>query len=191
MKRSIREIQFAGFGGQGIVLSGYILGQGITIFEGRNSSMTQSYGPEARGGACSSGVVIADNPDEMVPYPKVTEPDVLVCMSQEAYTTYLHKIKSGGILIYDSDLVTIDNKRYDIEYIPIPATKRAEELGNKLVANSIMLGVLQRITGVCSAEALKKSIEISVRRDYVDINIKAFEEGIKLAEEFLKEEVKR
>ncbi|MEN3044176.1 MAG: 2-oxoacid:acceptor oxidoreductase family protein [Candidatus Hydrothermales bacterium] len=186
MKRSIKEIQFAGFGGQGIVLSSYILGQGITVFEGRNSSMTQSYGPEARGGACSSGVVISDNPDEMVPYPKVTEPDVLVCMSQEAYTTYLRKIKIGGILIYDSDLVTIEDKRDDIEYIPIPATRKAEELGNKLVANSIMLGVLQRITGVCSVEALKKSIEFSVRKEYAELNIKAFDEGIRLAEDFLK-----
>ncbi len=190
MEKNIKEIQFAGFGGQGIILSGYILGQAITVFEGKNSSMTQSYGPEARGGACSSGVVISDNPYEMVPYPKVTEPDVLVCMSQEAYTTYVNKIKKNGILIYDSDLVTINKEREDLELYPIPATKKAEELGNKLVANSIMLGVLQRITGVCSKEAIKKSIETSVKKDYAEINIKGFELGIQLAEELLKTGVK-
>ncbi|MEO0280410.1 MAG: 2-oxoacid:acceptor oxidoreductase family protein [candidate division WOR-3 bacterium] len=191
MEKNIKEIQFAGFGGQGIVLSGYILGQAITVFEGKNSSMTQSYGPEARGGACSSGVVISDNPSEMVSYPKVTEPDVLVCMSQEALNVYANKIKKNGILIYDSDLVTLNLDRKDLELYPIPATRKAEELGNKLVANSIMLGALHRITGVCSEEALKKSIKASVKKDYAEVNIKAFELGINLAEEVLKAGVKK
>jgi len=192
MSSKIKEIQFAGFGGQGIVLSGYLLGQAITVYEGINTSMTQSYGPEARGGACSSGVVIADNPDEMVSYPKVTEPDVLVCMSQEAYTTYISKVKKGGIVIYDSDLVTPDDKINDYEAYPIPATRKAEEiLGNKIVANCVMLGALQRITNVCSEEALKKSIENGVKKDYVELNIKALNLGKELAEEVLKKGVKK
>ncbi len=192
MSEKVKEVQFAGFGGQGIVLAGYLLGQAITVYEGINTSMTQSYGPEARGGACSSGVVIADNPDEMVSYPKVTEPDVLVCMSQEAYTKYIDKLKKPGILIYDSDLVTPDDRIDKVESYPIPATRKAEkELGNKLVANCIMLGALQRITNVCSMEALKKSIESGVKKNYIELNIKALELGKKLAEEALKAGVKK
>ncbi len=191
MKEKIKEIQFAGFGGQGIVLASYLLGQAITVYENINTSMTQSYGPEARGGACSSGVVIAENPDEMVPYPKVTEPDVFVCMSQEAYTTYIDKVKKGGVVIYDSDLVTPDDRINGYEFYPIPATRKAEEvLSNKIVANCVMLGALQRITNICSDEALKKSIESGVKKDYVELNIKAIELGKKLAEEILKERQK-
>jgi len=186
MREKLKEIQFAGFGGQGIVLSSYLLGQAITIYEGINTSMTQSYGPEARGGACSSGIVIADSPDEMVPYPKVIEPDVLVCMSQEAYTKYIDRVKKGGIVIYDADLVTPDNKINNYEAYPIPATRKAEEvLGNKIVANCVMLGALQRITGVCSEEALKNSIKSSVKKNYIELNIKALELGKKLVEEIL------
>lgn len=191
MENKIKEIQFAGFGGQGIVLAGYLLGQAITVYDGVNSSMTQSYGPEARGGACSSGVVIADSPDEIVSYPKVSHPDVLVCMSQEAYTTYLNRVKKGGILIYDSDLVDIKNKRDDIEYYGVQATREAENLGNKLVANCIMLGVLQRLTNVCSLNSLKESIKASVKKDYIDINLKALERGIELAEELLSSGIKK
>ncbi len=190
MEDKIKEIQFAGFGGQGIVLASYLLGQALTIFEKINTSMTQSYGPEARGGACSSGIVIADRPDEMVSYPKVTEPDVLVCMSQEAYSKYIKTLKKGGILIYDSDLVTPEENN-DVEKYPIPATRKAEEIGNKLVANCIMLGALQRITNVCSMDALKESIKNGVKKDYVDINLKALEVGKELAEQVLKAGVKR
>ncbi|MEO0292467.1 MAG: 2-oxoacid:acceptor oxidoreductase family protein, partial [candidate division WOR-3 bacterium] len=102
-----------------------------------------------------------------------------------------NKIKKNGILIYDSDLVTLNLDRKDLELYPIPATRKAEELGNKLVANSIMLGALHRITGVCSEEALKKSIKASVKKDYAEVNIKAFELGINLAEEVLKAGVKK
>ena len=186
----MREIQFAGFGGQGIVLAGYILGHAITVHDKKNSSMTQSYGPEARGGACSSGVVISENPDELVDYPKVTSPDVLVCMSQEAYHTYVRKIKKGGILIYDEDLVEPVDLPQEIKAYPIPATRLAEkEAGNKLTANVIMLAALSELTGVVNQESLKKSITETVKKDYVDVNLKAFEIGINYAKK-LKSEVK-
>jgi len=186
----MREIQFAGFGGQGIVLASYILGYAITVNEKRNSSMTQSYGPEARGGASASGVVISENPDELVDYPKVTNPDVLVCMSQEAYTTYIGKIKKDGILIYDEDLIEIKEKRKDIKIYPVPATRLAEkEVGNKLTANVIMLGAVCEITKVVSPEALKKAIAETVKKDYVDINLKAFEVGIEYAKKLKEEKI--
>lgn len=186
----MKEIQFAGFGGQGIVLAGYILGYAITIHDRKNTSMTQSYGPEARGGACSSGVVISENPDELVDYPKVTNPDVLVCMSQEAYYTYIKKIKRGGILLYDEDLVEPVDLPHDIKAYPVPATRLAErEAGNKLTANIIMLAVLSKITGVVSEESLRKSISENVKKDYLNVNLKAFEIGLDYAKR-LKSEVK-
>lgn len=183
----MREIQFAGFGGQGIVLAGYILGHAITVHDKKNTSMTQSYGPEARGGACSSGVVISENPDELVDYPKVISPDVLVCMSQEAYHTYIEKIKKGGILIYDEDLVKPVDLPKDIKAYPVPATRLAEkEAGNKLTANVIMLAALSELTGIVNKESLKKSITETVKKDYIEVNLKAFEIGINYAKKIKK-----
>ncbi|MEO0275469.1 MAG: 2-oxoacid:acceptor oxidoreductase family protein [candidate division WOR-3 bacterium] len=183
----MREIQFAGFGGQGIVLASYILGYAITICEKRNSSMTQSYGPEARGGASASGVVISENPDELVDYPKVTNPDVLVCMSKEAYSVYVKKIKENGMLIYDEDLVEIYDLPENIKTYPIPATRLAEkEVGNKLTANVIMLGALCELTKIVSPDSLKKAISETVKKDYIDLNLKAFEVGMNYAKKFKK-----
>lgn len=177
-----REIQFAGFGGQGIILAGYITGKALALFEGKSASMTQSYGPEARGGACASGVVVDDDPTKPVDYPKVRKPDILVVMSQEGYDVYIPKLKSGGILIYDEDLVQPKNLRSDIKAFPIPATRIADdELGKVIVANVVMLGALVALTGIVSEESMRKSIETSVKRDYVEINLKAFEKGLEAA----------
>ncbi len=186
----MREIQFAGFGGQGIVLAGYILGHAITVHDKKNTSMTQSYGPEARGGACSSGVVISENPDELVDYPKVINPDILVCMYQEAYNTYTNKLKKGGIFIYDEDLVETQELPEGVKAYPVPATRLAEkEAGNKLTANVIMLSALSELTGIVNQESLKKSIIETVKKDYVDLNLRALEIGVNYAKK-LKSEVK-
>jgi 2-oxoglutarate ferredoxin oxidoreductase subunit gamma len=176
------EIQFAGFGGQGIVLAGYLLGKAISIYDKKNASMTQSYGPEARGGACSSGVVVSGS-KEIVDYPKVKEPHILVVMSQEAYSTYIGKLRKGGTLIYDEDLVTVDNPRKDIKMYPVPATRIAEEvLGKRIVANVVMLGALTGITKIVSKKAMEETLKTSVKKDFVELNLKAFEEGLKVAE---------
>ena len=176
------EIQISGFGGQGIVLAGYIVGKAISIYDKKSASMTRSYGPEARGGACSSGVVVSGD-DTLVDYPKVKQPDILITMSQEAYTTHINRLKSGGILIYDSDLVTLQPSRDDIKAFPVPATRLAdEELGRRIVANVVMLGAFTRLTGLVSEDSMLQAIKTTVKKDYIDLNEKAFKLGLKAAE---------
>ncbi|MDD3472463.1 MAG: 2-oxoacid:acceptor oxidoreductase family protein, partial [Syntrophaceae bacterium] len=114
------EVRLAGFGGQGIILAGHILGKAASLFEKKNAVFTQSYGPEARGGSCSADVVISD---ETIHYPKVIEPDVLVLMSQGALGTYGNSIKDGGILILDEDLVSLMEEPSGLTVYRAPATR--------------------------------------------------------------------
>ncbi len=175
------EIRFAGFGGQGIILAGFLLGKASAIYDDKNAVFTQSYGPEARGGACSAGVLISES---TVDYPKVHHPDVLVVMSQEAYTTYINSLKEGGILIYDEDLVVIDpddERRFKV--FSIPATRIAEEVGKRIVANVVMLGAFTAITGLVSKEAMKETIKTTVKPDFIELNLEAFERGYNVAQE--------
>jgi len=178
------EVLFAGFGGQGIILAGLIAGKAVALYDGKESVHTQSYGPEARGGACSSGVVIDET---QVDYPYASSPDILVIMSQEAYDKYLPTIKDQGILIVDEDLVRLDGRAEMLsvkggEIYRVPATRLAESLGNKIVANIIMLGFFVGITGVVSYEAMKKSVLESVPKRFVKLNEKAYDTGFKHGE---------
>jgi len=168
------RIKIGGFGGQGIILSSYIIGKAATIYDNLHASMTQSYGPEARGGACSSSVVIED---KIVSYPLCDEADVLVVLSQEAYDNYHKILKPGGILIYDEDLVKNLKDKDKVKLYPIPATRLAEELGKKIVANIIALGYLTQICKTPSYEAMKQAVKESVPERFIDINLKAFDEG--------------
>ena len=149
------EVRLAGFGGQGIVLSGHILGKAAALFESKNAVFTQSYGPEARGGSCSADVVISE---EAVHYPKVGLPDVLVLMSQGAWVTYGNQLRSGGMLILDEDLVIPERELDDVTVFRVPATRLAEEMGRKIVANIVMLGAVGALSGLVSYESLKKSV---------------------------------
>jgi len=175
MKGKAIEVRFGGFGGQGIILAGFLLGKAYSIYDEKNAVFTQSYGPEARGGACSAGVLLST---ERVDYPKVQNPDVLIVMSQEAYTTYIGTLREGGTLIYDEDLVKIepdDEKRFRV--FPVPATRIAEDVGKRIVANVVMLGAFAKITGLVSKEAMVESIKTSVKPDFVELNLRALEEG--------------
>ncbi|MFC2087823.1 2-oxoacid:ferredoxin oxidoreductase subunit gamma [Bacteroidota bacterium] len=169
------EIKLSGFGGQGIVLAGYILGKAASLYDKKNATLTQSYGPESRGGACSAQVVISE---EEVDYPEVLDPDILVTMSKEAYDKYLPNLKANGILLYDEDLVennkvlSDSNKAY-----AIPATRFAEELGRKIVANIIMLGFLTSITRIIKQDSMKKAIENSIPKGTEELNLTAFQRG--------------
>ena len=176
------EIEFSGFGGQGIVLAGLITARGITLKDGLESVFTQSYGPEARGGACSSGIVIDE---EGVDYPYVLAPDILVTMSQEAYKTYVRNLKKDGTLIYDNGLVHINKKDIPkgVTIRCIPSTKIAEELGNRIVANIVMLGFFTKVTGIVSLKGMKEAVSESVPKKFVDLNMNAFERGYDYEEE--------
>ncbi len=169
------SIKLSGFGGQGIILSGYIIGKAASLHDGRFATHTQSYGPEARGGACAAEVIISD--DEPVDYPFILTADVLVSMSQEAFDTYLPVLKETGTLVYDGDLVSVHDLSEKVSAHSVPATRIAEELGNKIVANVVMLGFLAAVTRAVSKAAMLRCIEESVPRRFVELNRTAFERG--------------
>lgn len=168
-----KEIRFSGFGGQGIILSGFIYGKAAAIFGGLEATMTQSYGPEARGGAATSDVVIEDGP---VSYPQAMSPDILVIMSRDAYNTHKKHIKKGVTLFYDQDLVQVEREP-GVDYIPVPSIKLAEGLGKKIVANIVMLGALAAGCDTVPKDALKQAVLSSVPPATKELNEKAFEAG--------------
>jgi len=173
------EIRVAGFGGQGIIRVGLMLATAACMYGDKNAVETQSYGPESRGGACKSEVVISD---EDIDFPNVSEPDVLIVMSQEAYNQYVDTLKKGGILLLDSDLVIKQRENLDIRVFEIPATRIAEELGNTIVANVIMVGAFTSITNLVKVEDIKKSILDNVPKKAEKLNIDAFEKGYEYGE---------
>ena len=180
------EIRICGFGGQGIILAGIILGKSASLFDEKEAVQTQSYGPEARGGASKCEVVISDT---AVDYPKVQSPDILVAMSNEALIKYIVDLKDNGILIVDPGTTDVEDVRdfieeHNIEVYEAPATKTAtDEIGLKIVANIVMVGAITKITKVISKEAAIKAIEASVPKGTEEKNIAAFvEAGYALAE---------
>ena len=177
------EIRFAGFGGQGIIKSGIIVAAAACIHSGKNAVQTQSYGPESRGGACKSEVVISE--DE-IDFPKVVEPDILVVMSQHAYNEYAENVKPGGVIIMDPDMIPHEKDLKSITIFRIPATKIAEELGRKIVANIVMLGAFVSITHMLKESAVKESIKANIPKGTEELNLTAFEKGYEYAKNLLK-----
>ncbi len=170
---SKREILITGFGGQGIVLAGQVLGTAASLFDHMESTLTQSYGPEARGGACSAQVIISNS---TIHYPYVRNPDILVCMSQAGYEKYGASLKDNGILILDQDMVRTPEGAKS-EVFLIPATRIAEELGRKMMANIVMLGFVTAVTRASSLKAMLDSVVGSVPRGTEEANISAFNKG--------------
>jgi 2-oxoglutarate ferredoxin oxidoreductase subunit gamma len=170
-----KEIRISGFGGQGVVLSGIILGKALSLYEGLDAVMTQAYGPEARGGASSANIVVADRP---IDYPFVQQADILVALSQEAYAKFRPEAKQDAIVIIDTELVTPDEGEVVKR---VPATALAEGLGRRIVANVVMLGFFTAVTHLVSHEAMVKSIEASVRPKTLELNLNAFETGFQHA----------
>jgi 2-oxoglutarate ferredoxin oxidoreductase subunit gamma len=170
----LTEIRIAGFGGQGVILSAMIVGKAASIFQDGYATLTQSFGPEARGGASSAQVILSDSP---VLYPYVTEPDILVVMSQEAYARFSPDLKEGGLLIVEEDLVRISDVRGGVQVLAVPATRLAEELGRRMVLNVVMVGFFAAVTGLLEPEALRKAVADSVPPSTVDLNLRAFDKG--------------
>ena len=167
------EIRLCGYGGQGIILAGHILGQAASIFEHKYVTFIQDYGPEARGGPTRADVVISDG---RVLYPYIKTPKVLVAMSQQAYDKYHPQNHQDALVIIDSDLVkpiSIRGKRLLI----IPARRIAKELSEVSVANSVMLGFLTAVTNIVSIEAMRESILVSAPKGTEELNIKALDQG--------------
>src|ERR1700741_5626073 len=171
----LTEIRVAGFGGQGGILSAIVLGKAASIYQGAFATMTQNFGPEARGGACSAQLVLSDSP---VLYPYVTRPDIMVIMSQEAYNRFAPELKPQGLLIVEEDLVRVSNLKDDPKVYSVPATRIAEELGKRMVLNSVMVGFFTAVTKLLTADAVRKSVADSVPRSFLELNLKAFEKGL-------------
>jgi 2-oxoglutarate ferredoxin oxidoreductase subunit gamma len=168
------EVRFAGFGGQGIIKSGIIVASAACIHGGKNAVQTQSYGPESRGGACKSEVVISG---EDIDFPKVVEPDVLVVMSQHAYNDYTGDMKAGGTVIMDPDMIPSEKELKDVKVYKVPATKIAEQLGRRIVANIVMLGAFVAITDLLNTDAMKEAIKENIPKGTEELNLAAFEKG--------------
>jgi 2-oxoglutarate ferredoxin oxidoreductase subunit gamma len=170
---SRHEIRLTGFGGQGIMLAGYIIGQAATVYQGKHATHIRDYGPEARGGSCRADVTIAD---EHVLYPYIKAPSVLVAMSQAAYDKYRPGSRENSMIIIDEDLVQHREKRKD-RLRMIPAQRIAEELGRANVANVVMLGFLTAVTNILSIDAMRKSVLASVPKNWEELNLEALERG--------------
>ncbi|OGO29657.1 MAG: hypothetical protein A2Z16_15170 [Chloroflexi bacterium RBG_16_54_18] len=166
-----KEIRIAGFGGQGVALAGMVLGKALTIYEDMEAVMTQAYGPEARGGASSANVVLSDQP---IAYPFVQAADVLVALSQEAYTKFRPETKPQALVLVDQELVVPQN---DDTVYAIPSTRVAEELGRRVVTNMVMLGFLTAVSGLVQIENMQRAIETSVKPNTVTLNLQAFNCG--------------
>lgn len=172
------EIRFSGFGGQGIILSAVIVGRAAALYDGRYAVQTQVYGPEARGGASMSAVIIDEEP---ILYPKVRNPDIFLIMSQEGFLRYGANPSKDATMVLDTDMV---QGRPSCTWYGIPATSQAKGVfGRVIVANIIMIGALVGATHVVGIEAIEKAVRESVPRGTEDLNLRALKRGIELAQE--------
>ncbi len=179
------EIRLSGFGGQGIILAANILGKASALYDHKHATMTQNYGPESRGGACSGQVIISDAP---VSYPHLTRPNVVVAMSQEAYAKYSTDLQEGGLMLIEEDLVQPEESASAAQarLYRVPASRIAEkELGRRMVANIVMLGALAALDASVSAEALREAVRTSVPKGSEDLNLSAFERGYSYAKQLV------
>lgn len=175
------EIRVGGLGGQGVILCGHIIGKAAAIFEGKHATLIQAFGPEARGSACSAQVTVSDEP---IGYPYVNHPDVLVLMSQDAYNQFVPQLKPGGLLLYEEELVTLDDRvPAGARALGIPATRFAEELGRRLVLNIVMAGFFTGVTEVVSAGAVERAVKGSVPKGTEDLNLRALHKGLEFGRE--------
>lgn len=175
------EIRLAGEGGQGMILAGIILAEAAAIHDGKNAVQTQSYGPEARGGASKSEVVISDGE---IDHPEVIQADVLVTLSKQAFKKFANTVKPDGLLIVDEDKVDASSAP---KAIRIPITRMAfETTGRVITANTVALGVLVELTGVVSKDAIEKAIMARAPRGTEEMNHKALAAGFAAAAKFKK-----
>ena len=180
------EIIVTGFGGQGIILAGRILGMSASLGDHKESTLVQAYGPESRGGACNAQVIISDRP---IHYPYVNTPQILVAMSQAGYDKFVSALTPEAILLVDQDLVHPEGAPCD--HFAISSTRMAENLGNKMMANIIMLGFCTAITRAVSMEAAQATIAKSVPKGTEERNIEAFNKGFDYGLSTLKGREKR
>lgn len=176
------EIRLSGEGGQGLVLAGKILTEAAAIYDNKNATQSQSYGPEARGGASRSEVIISD---EEIDYPKAIHIDLLLALTQESANRYSKDVKDTGILLVDSDAVKeLPQGKFKIYSVPILTIAR-EKVGRVMVANIVALGIIIELTKIVSIEAIESAILARVPKGTEKLNLQAFKTGIETAAGFL------
>ena len=176
------DIKISGFGGQGIIRIGMILGKAAALHDNKSACMTQSFGPEARGGACSAQLVVSETE---ILYPYLVAPEILIAMSQEAYDKFEPELKDDGILLLEEDLVKPHEVRGTIRQYSIAATRIAEKLGNRLYANFVMIGFIVAITKLVPKQALIDAVPGTVPDRLLQKNIDALEQGFAIGEQKL------
>jgi 2-oxoglutarate ferredoxin oxidoreductase subunit gamma len=168
------EIKFGGFGGQGVILAGMIIGRAASLYNNQFATLTQSFGPEARGSACSAQVIISEN---KILYPYVTRPEILLVMSQEACNKFLPETTDDATIIIEENLVKPQGLNPGMKLFGIPATRLAEELGRKMILNIVMVGFFTAVTKLVAFEAAREAVIASVPQGTEAMNLKAFERG--------------
>ncbi len=172
---------FSGSGGQGVITAAIILAEAAVLYEGLNAVQSQSYGAEARGGATRSDVIISDT---TIDYPKVIQPNLLVCLTQDAYNKFYEIIRPGGLLITDARYVKT-HKKVDAQQKEIPIYDRViEKIGKPIVFNIAMLGTLIGMTELISPESIMKVLESRIPADFLDMNRQALDLGLALGAEY-------
>lgn len=174
-----KRIVFSGSGGQGLITAAIILAEAAVIYEGLNAVQTQSYGPEARGGATKADVVISEEP---IHYPKVIRPHILVCLTQKAYNNFSGLIRPGGLLLTDSHYVKQERK-VDARQVELGMYRAVmDKIGKPIAFNICMLGAMTRLTGLVSAESIMRVLETKIPVDFLETNKRALEIGLQLAD---------
>jgi 2-oxoglutarate ferredoxin oxidoreductase subunit gamma len=179
------EIRIAGFGGQGIILSGYIIGKAAAIYDNKFSTLIQSFGPEARGSSCSAQLLISDS---QILYPYLVQPEIAIILSKDAFERFGGELKSGGIMLVEKDLVIVEKEPKGVKVYAVPATRLAEEMGRKIVMNIITVGFFAATTGITSYEATRSAVESSVPPGTEEINLRAFDTGFNYGKELVDKE---
>ena len=171
------RLVFSGSGGQGVITAAIILAEAAVIYNGLNAVQSQSYGAEARGGATRSDIIISDT---IIHYPKVIQPNVLVCLTQQAYNKFYSIIRPGGLLISDTRYVQTE-KKVDAQQKEIPMYDSViDKIGKPIVFNICMLGAVISITELIDPESIMKALEKRIPADFLDMNRQALNLGIEL-----------
>ena len=168
------EIKIGGFGGQGVILTGIIIGKAASIYDQKDATLTQAFGPEARGSACSAQVIVSEG---RILYPYVTRPDIMITMSQDAFARFSPELKDDGILLVEEDLVKPTGLLKTVKVYGVPATRIAEELGRKMVLNIVMVGFFAAVTKLIDVDAMRQAVRASVPKGTEDLNLRAFDRG--------------
>jgi len=173
------RIVFSGSGGQGVITASIILAEAAALYEDLNAVQTQAYGPEARGGATRADVILSKDP---IRYPKVTHPNYLVCLTQEAYNKFAGIIRPGGLLLTDSNYVKLERK-VDARQVELGMYEAVvKKIGKPIVFNICMLGALLGLTQMMKVETLEKVLEKRIPPDFMELNKKALRLGLELAD---------